>query len=83
MISMQPCVGVDASILLLSMQGASIAMVKNSVAPKAQLQSLDLQTTQVCRKPAKKQSSRRKKHFHSITYQPSSVVTCDVYHHAE
>ncbi len=78
MINLQSCVGLNASMLLLSIPGASIAMVKKSVAPKAKLQNLDLQTIQASPKPAKKQSSRRNKQFRSIYL--SAIKYCDLWY---
>ena len=74
--TLQSCVGLNAGMLLLSIQGASTAMVKKSVALKAKLQSLDLQTIQACPKPAEKQLSRRNKQSHSIYL--SAIKYCDL-----
>ena len=75
MINLQSCVGLNAGMLLLSIQGASTAMVKAS-STKARLLSLDLQTIQVSPKPAKKQPSRRNEQFRGIYI--SAIKCCDL-----
>lgn len=73
---LQSCVGLNASMLLLSNQGASIAMVKMSVQLKAKLQSIDLQTVQASPEPAKKQSSKRNEQFRSMFF--LAIKCCDL-----